>query len=35
VAVDNLKKAYQLCLRLQGNYAVTPDEAYFEIYAHV
>ncbi|KAG1317933.1 hypothetical protein G6F62_012625 [Rhizopus arrhizus] len=35
MAVDDLKKAYQLCLKLQIQYAFTPDEAYFEIYAHV
>ncbi|CAO3616010.1 unnamed protein product [Mucor hiemalis] len=35
MASDDLKKAYRLCLKLQIQYAFTPDEAYFEIYAHV
>ncbi|CAO3697855.1 unnamed protein product [Rhizopus stolonifer] len=35
MAVSNLKQSYQLCLRLQAKHAFTPEEHYFEIYAHV
>ncbi|KAI9244738.1 hypothetical protein EDC94DRAFT_688909 [Helicostylum pulchrum] len=35
VAIYDLKRAYQLSLSLQIQYAFTPDVAYFEVYSHV
>ncbi|KAI9475676.1 MAG: hypothetical protein EXX96DRAFT_540259 [Benjaminiella poitrasii] len=35
MADSNLKNSYQLCLRLQAKHAFTPEEHYFEIYAHI
>ncbi|KAG2198504.1 hypothetical protein INT47_008608, partial [Mucor saturninus] len=35
VAVEDLKKAYVMCLKKQAEYAFTPKEKYFECYAQV
>ncbi|KAI7890871.1 uncharacterized protein EV154DRAFT_603009 [Mucor mucedo] len=35
IAQTDLKRAYQLCLKAQARYAVTLNESFFEIYAHV
>ncbi|KAI7867932.1 hypothetical protein BDF14DRAFT_612964 [Spinellus fusiger] len=35
VAMNDLKRAYQISLSLQREYAFTPDEAYFQVYSHM
>ncbi|KAG2200539.1 hypothetical protein INT47_012325 [Mucor saturninus] len=35
IAIDDIKKAYQICLELQTKYAFSKEEAYFNIYSHI